>query len=115
MGKSSFSRREEERDREHKGTAGRGIMGCAITVASVALGVTLYWWLTQKYDLVRLFTQSVTVPPVVVHIVGAIIIIVVVQAAFTMFTGVIWRLIGRDKKDAEKMQELADNWDELNY
>lgn len=113
MGDFGLRKIEKVRLEQRKGLTGRGLFGCASFLISAGLAYFLYQWLSQHYDLRRMFSVPYNVSPVVVQVAGTVILLVIIQFVMTLATSVFWKLGGRDKKVDDKMDDLLKQWDKM--
>ena len=112
-GEFSFFKQQEARREANKGVTGRGFVGCISIVISAGIAYGIWtMFLSNQIDLRRDLRLPATWPDTVVTGLAVIILFVAVQLASTILLGIMWKLTGKDQKVSDKMDELADTWDQ---
>ncbi|MBN1317043.1 MAG: hypothetical protein JXA42_16295 [Anaerolineales bacterium] len=107
---------QDERQAKRKGLTGRGIVGCFTLLASLGIAYGLYWWLSKNYPLrTMLGVSKSTLPDPFFEIFVIIILFVIFQATLTLLGALMWRLRGKDQKVKDKLDELYEHWDEIQF
>ena len=106
----------EERLRKREGLTSRGIVGCITLLISTAAAYGLFTWLDDHRNLRRMFQiPSKTLPDPFFDILVVVVLLVLIQTALTLIVSLIWRITGRDQKVEDKLDELYEKWDEIQY
>jgi hypothetical protein len=107
---------QEERLAKRKGLTGRGIVGCFTFVLSLGIAYGLYWWLSKTYPLRTLLNvPKDTLPDPFFEIFIIFILFFIFQAALTLLGAMAWRIRGKDQKVKDKLDELYDQWDDIQF
>jgi hypothetical protein len=115
MSDYSLWKREDEIEQERKGLTGRGIFGCVTFLVSGGLAYLGYTWLSQEYNLRRLLSIPKDWPGWLIDALGILVLLIAVQAVLTIIGSVFWKLSGRDKKVAGKLDDMLKQWDEKEF
>lgn len=115
MSDFSLWKQQDEIEQERKGLTGRGIFGCVTFLASGGIAYLGYTWLSQEYNLRRLLSIPKDWPGWLVDALGILVLLIAVQAVLTIIAGVLWKLSGRDKKVAGKLDDMLKKWDETEF
>lgn len=113
MGPRNLLEMQQERTQRRKGLLGRGISGCFSLLLSSAVSYVAFLWVDQNYNLRRLMNIPRNYPGWIVDTIAILALFIVFQLFMILLFGFFWKLSGRDKKVADKMEELYDHWDEI--
>jgi len=109
----SYWQRQEKIAEERKGLTQRGLFGCVSFIISVGIAIGIYYWVTDRYSLYRVFTIPRDWPEWLVTVIAVAILTVAFQATITIISSVFWRLAGKDKKVKDQMDALLEQWDDM--
>ena len=112
-GDYSLWKQQEARREANKGVTGRGFVGCINILISGGLAYGIWeFFLKSRVDIRTQLDFTATWPDAAVTAFAVIILFIGVMLAFTVLLSIVWKLTGRDKKVADKLEEMADTWDQ---
>ena len=108
-------KREEAQRKEREGLTGRGIVGCIGFLVSGGAAYLIFHFVLSVRQLRHDFNIPGDWPDWLVAALTLFILFIAIQAITTVILSVYWRMSGRDKKVGDKMQDLLEKWDEIDY
>lgn len=112
-GDYSLWKQQDMRREANKGLTGRGFVGCISIVVSAGIAYGIWtMFLQSRIDLRSALRLPATWPDAAITGLAVIVLFVAVQLTFTILLGILWKLTGKDQKVEDKMDELADTWDQ---
>lgn len=108
-----YRQRQEQILEERKGLTTRGIFGCVSFLISVGIAYGIYYWVSGRYNLYRVFTIPRDWPNWLVAVIAVVILTVAFQGTISVIASFFWRLAGKDQKVGDKMDALLDQWDDI--
>ena len=107
---------QEDRLQKRKGLTSRGIVGCFTLLVSTGAAYWVYYFLSDRYPLRRLFgIPRDKVPDLFMDILGVLVLLILIQALLTIITSLVWKLAGKDRKVKDMMDDLYEQWDDVQY
>jgi TRAP-type C4-dicarboxylate transport system permease small subunit len=113
-GDYSLWKQQEARREANKGITGRGFVGCINILVSGGIAYAVWeFFLKARIDLRTELSLPPTWPEAAVTALAVVILFVGVLLAFTVLLSLVWKLTGKDQKVSDKLEEMADTWDQL--